>query len=303
MRIIQTFILFFSFINCVGQPLHNPVEFYAVNYRNVHVNCIDEDTLKQGRFVFVVSPNKDTMTTKIVAFFKDDKLCSKWTYYRPNTNYEIGEYKIKDDDLKKGNLKYLYPVKVGTWNHYSYEGKLQYSILHETKFKPLKSNTYWKSTTFDKIGRIIKKVVEKGTRSKVDSFAYENDKIVYHKKFRSNLFFKKEKIRNNETIEEPEISYLKSIHDLVNDTLVASWYKHPYSKSLIVYPSGIFKYENWFHSFLPKVEIVEGTIKILSDKKIKLMTDGKKYKSFALKKTVLKEKSLFRIRGKKLTLH
>lgn len=302
MKIIITFIIFFSYLICIGQPLNDPNEFYARNYKNAYINYIDGDSLKQGRFVFVVSPERDTLTTKIVAFFKDDILCSKWTYYRQNTNYEIGDFKIKDENLKKGNLKYWYPIKVGTWKHYNSAGELQYSIFHESKFKPLKSDTYWKSTTFDTIGRIIQKIVNKGNRYKLDSLGYENDKIVYHKKIRSFLFFKREKIKNDESEKEPVIFDFKTINELVNDTLFASWYKHPYSKSLIVYPSGTFEYENWFHSFLPKAERVEGSVKIISDRKIKLISDGKKYKSFVLKKNVLKEKSLFRIIGKKLTL-
>jgi len=178
-RILILNICLILFFSVYGQPIHDPVEFFAIDYGDSNINYLDKDSLKQGRFVFTPLTCTDTNKCKIVAFFKDDTVVSKWTYYQPDSTYETGKYRINKKFTRKGGLTYTYPMKIHKWYHYNSENELLYYISHNPFYDKKDRGLCWNDTIYDKEGKIIGHDIKKGAYNREkERYVYQDDTLI-----------------------------------------------------------------------------------------------------------------------------
>ena len=214
-NVIFIFLLILIFKNSFSQ--REKLFFQAIDYNNNKVNYIDKNKLKQGRFVFSLNAKKDTSNSKIVAFFKNDTLISKWTYYKYDKSYETGLFELDKYMLEKGNTKFYLTVKIGVWKIYDRTGVLQYSTSYNHKLVKFPYvDTHYFNITYDNKNRIVKKYIEKRHTLKIDSISYTDNKINYIEKTRRNYLVNKSIIKK---VINDSITLKIIIKDLKTDSI------------------------------------------------------------------------------------
>jgi hypothetical protein len=200
-RIIILLISSIISLSTYAQPIHDPVEFTAQQYNRIDINHIDENGLKQGRFVFTPLTCSDTNSCKMVTTFTNDSATSKWTVFKADSTYEIGDYKLNMKWTNKGGLKYLYPIKIGKWFYYSLNNEMLYYKSHNSFYNKEEKDTYWSDTIFNKNGIVIGYDIKSGFRNtKKEFYKYKSDTLLSY-----NLTQE-----NKGKITKIEINYFKS---------------------------------------------------------------------------------------------
>ena len=159
MKKIRTIlILLFLALKIYGQNFNVYNDFYQILSKSTEINFVDKEGRKQGRFVFCIEPNKDTLETKIIVYYKNDSLISDWICYNADSTYETGKFKLNKTYERLGILHHFYPQKVGIWKCYNFEGEYLYYISYN---KDKKSN-YSYDTIYNSKGNVLKYYLNKG---------------------------------------------------------------------------------------------------------------------------------------------
>ncbi len=281
MKIIKT-ILFVLIIN-LSYSQEIEIRFYFHSYGNDFVNQIDDNGLKQGRFVFAIQ-NSDTINSKVVANFKDDILVSKWTIYNKEV-YEIGEFRLTKYKKKNGTANYGKLKKIGIWRTFDKND----SLLFKCNYKPSNFlNTKDQFVKFDINGTKMYEftLYSKKNQNYRKEIFFDNKKIKLEKLYQNNVLVKE--------VKKGQVDYYftTNIKALIKDTLIASYYNHPYLYNIKVYPDMTFYYEYVFLSFSERVEATRGVVKVIFDNKIILYENENIFKTFILKENILVDKTM-----------